>query len=531
MNSSNPFKNLKSDLPASIVVFFVALPLCLGIALASGAPLFSGLIAGIVGGVVVGAISGSSVGVSGPAAGLAAIVLTAIGTLGSFENFLLAVVLGGAIQFLFGILRAGVIGYYFPSSVIKGMLTGIGIIIILKQIPHFFGYNSSPEGNFAFFQVGGENTFSEILNSINFISPGATIVAILALAILLLWSEVLSKIGKIFQLIQGPLVAVVVGIIYFVSTKGSAQWGVSSNLLVSVPVPEDAASFLAQFSFPNFGAITNPQVWITAFTIALVASLETLLCVEATDKIDPLKRVTPTNKQLLAQGVGNILSGLIGGLPVTQVIVRSSANIQSGGKTKMSAIIHGLLLLISVILIPNLLNKIPLSVLASVLFIVGYKLAKPALFIDMYRLGWKQFTPFVVTVLGIVFTDLLIGIALGLSVGVVVILIKSFQNSHFLHIEDHSNGVHKIKMTLAEEVTFFNKGAILKELDLLPRNSSLELDVTKTRYLDNDIIEILEDFSEKAKRKQIDIKLVSVRGVVKNPESFIQFFQLRPQIV
>ena len=529
MNSSNPFKNLKSDLPSSVVVFFVALPLCLGIALASGAPLFSGLIAGIVGGIVVGSISGSSVGVSGPAAGLAAIVLTAIGTLGSFENFLLAVVLGGAIQFIFGILRAGVIGYYFPSSVIKGMLTGIGIIIILKQIPYFFGYNSNSHESLNLLQFDGKSFFSEIFNSVNFISPGATAVALIALLILLLWSEVLSSKGKIFQLVQGPLVAVLVGIIYFVCTQGNILWGISSELLVSVPVPKDASTFLAQFSFPNFAAISNPQIWITAFTIALVASLETLLCVEATDKIDPLKRVTPTNKELLAQGMGNVLSGLIGGLPVTQVIVRSSANIQSGGRTKMSAILHGFLLLISVILIPNLLNKIPLSVLASVLFIVGYKLAKPALFVDMYRLGWKQFTPFVVTVLGIVFTDLLIGIALGLSVGVVVILIKSFQNSHFLHIEDHSNGAHKIKMTLAEEVTFFNKGAILKELDSLPHNSSLELDVTKTRYLDNDIIEILEDFSQKALRRKIDIKLVSVRGVVKNPESFIQFFQLRPQ--
>lgn len=529
MNSSNPFKNLKSDLPSSVVVFFVALPLCLGIALASGAPLFSGLIAGIVGGIVVGSISGSSVGVSGPAAGLAAIVLTAIGTLGSFENFLLAVVLGGAIQFIFGILRAGVIGYYFPSSVIKGMLTGIGIIIILKQIPHFFGYNSNSHESLNLLQFEVKSFFSEIFNSVNFISPGATTVALIALLILLLWSEVLSSKGKIFQLVQGPLVAVLVGIIYFVCTQGNTLWGISSELLVSVPVPEDASTFLAQFSFPNFAAISNPQIWITAFTIALVASLETLLCVEAADKIDPLKRVTPTNRELLAQGVGNVLSGLIGGLPVTQVIVRSSANIQSGGRTKMSAILHGFLLLISVILIPNLLNKIPLSVLASVLFIVGYKLAKPVLFVDMYRLGWKQFTPFVVTVLGIVFTDLLIGIALGLSVGVVVILIKSFQNSHFLHIEDHSNGAHKIKMTLAEEVTFFNKGAILKELDSLPHNSSLELDVTKTRYLDNDIIEILEDFSQKALRRKIDIKLVSVRGVVKNPESFIQFFQLRPQ--
>jgi MFS superfamily sulfate permease-like transporter len=529
MNNSNPFKNLKSDLPSSIVVFFVAIPLCLGIALASGAPLFSGLIAGIIGGVVVGSISKSPLGVSGPAAGLAAIVLTAIANLGSFENFLLAVVLGGAIQFLFGILKAGVIGYYFPSSVIKGMLTGIGIIIILKQIPHFFGYNSNLEGSFAFFQVDGENTFSTLLNSINFISPGATIIAVLALSILLLWSNVLNDKGKFFQLVQGPLVAVAAGIVYNVFTNGSSKWGISSDLLVSVPVPEDAASFFAQFSFPNFSAISNPEVWIVAFTIALVASLETLLCVEATDKLDPLKRVTPTNRELLAQGIGNMFSGFIGGLPVTQVIVRSSANIQSGGKSKMSAIFHGFLLLISVILIPNLLNKIPLSVLAAILFIVGYKLAKPALFIDMYRLGWKQFTPFIVTVLGIIFTDLLIGIGLGLTVGIVVVLIKSFQNSHFLHIEDKSNGQQKIKMTLAEEVTFFNKGAILKELDNLAHESYLELDVTKTRYLDNDIIEILEDFSDKARQRKIDIKLISVRGVVENPESFIQFFQLRPQ--
>lgn len=529
MNSSNPFKSLKADFPASIVVFFVALPLCLGIALASGAPLFSGLIAGIIGGTVVGALSGSQVGVSGPAAGLAAIVLTAIGTLGSFENFLMAVVLGGVIQLLFGVLKAGIIGYYFPSSVIKGMLTGIGLIIILKQIPHFFGYDVDPEGDFAFFQVDGENTFSEIINTMNFISPGATLVAFLGLGILILWSSVLSKKGKIFNLIQGPLVAVAVGIIYYVATLGSETWGISSEHLVSVPVPEDASSFMAQFSTPNFGAITNPQVWITAFTIALVASLETLLCVEATDKLDPRKRVTPTNRELLAQGTGNILSGLVGGLPITQVIVRSSANIQSGGKTKMSAIIHGFLLLISVILIPTLLNKIPLSVLAAILLIVGYKLAKPALFKQMYLLGWKQFVPFVVTVLGIIFTDLLMGIGLGLMVGIVVILIKSFQNSHFLHIEDKSNGQHKIKMTLAEEVTFFNKGAILKELDSLPRDTFLELDVRNTRYLDNDIIEILEDFSEKARNRNIDIKLISERGIIENPNSFIEFFQLRPK--
>lgn len=523
------FKTIKKDLPASIVVFFVALPLCLGIALASGAPLFSGLIAGIVGGILVGSLSGSSIGVSGPAAGLAAIVLTAIGTLGGYQNFLLAVVIGGIIQIGLGVLRAGIIGYYFPSSVIKGMLTGIGIIIILKQIPHFFGYDRDPEGDFAFQQVDGENTISEIFNAFDFISPGATLIAVVALAILILWDRVLTKKSKIFQLIQGPLVAVVVGIIYYVVTQGDQTWGISAEHLVSVPVPEDISSFFGQFSFPNFAVITEPEIWVTAFTIALVASLETLLCVEATDKLDPEKRVTPTNRELVAQGVGNMFSGMIGGLPITQVIVRSSANIQSGGKSKMSAIIHGIFLLVSVMLIPSLLNKIPLSVLAAVLFIVGFKLAKPALFKSMYKLGWKQFVPFIVTILGIVFWDLLKGIGLGLGVGIVVILIKSYQNSHFLHIQDKSNGRHRIKMTLAEEVTFFNKGAILKELDSLPEGTYLELDVRKTRYLDNDIIEILDDFSEKAKNRNIDIKLISERGEVENPPSYIEFFNLRPK--
>ena len=523
------FKYLKNDIPASIVVFFVALPLCLGIALASGAPLFSGLIAGIIGGIVVGSLSGSNIGVSGPAAGLAAIVLTAIGTLGGYENFLVAVVLGGIIQIIFGVLKAGIIGYYFPSSVIKGMLTGIGIIIILKQIPHFFGYDSDPEGDFAFFQVDGENTFSEIINSLNYIQLGSALIGFIALGILLLWGNVLSKKGKIFQIVQGPLVAVVVGIIFYLVTQSSDSLAIAKTHLVSVPVPDGFDSFIGQFSFPNFSAITNPEIWIVAFTIALVASLETLLCVEATDKLDPHKNVTPTNRELLAQGTGNVLSGLIGGLPITQVIVRSSANIQSGGRTKMSAIIHGFLLLISVILIPRLLNMIPLSVLAAVLLIVGYKLAKPALFKQMYDLGWKQFIPFTVTVLGIVFTDLLVGIGLGLGVGIVVILIKSYQNSHFLHIEDKSNGKHKIKMTFAEEVTFFNKGAILKELDSLPRDTYLELDVRKTRYLDNDIIEILDDFAFKAKERNIDINLISERGIVENPESFIEFFKLRPK--
>ncbi len=524
------FTHFKTDIPASIVVFFVALPLCLGIALASGAPLFSGLIAGIVGGIVVGSLSGSKIGVSGPAAGLAAIVLSAIVTLGNYENFLMAVVIGGFIQILLGLLKAGIIGYYFPSSVIKGMLTGIGVIIILKQIPYFFGYTANPQGDFAFVQTDGENTFSELLNMLNYIQPGPALVGFLGLAILIFWDRILSEKGKIFQILQGPLVAVVVGVIFHAVTKSNVFWAIPSAHLVNVPVPGNLTSFLGQFSFPNFSVITNPDVWIIAFTIALVASLETLLCVEATDKLDPYKNVTPTNRELFAQGTGNIVSGLIGGLPITQVIVRSSANIQSGGRSKISAIIHGFLLLISIIVIPKLLNMIPLSVLAAILLVVGYKLAKPELFKKMYDLGWKQSIPFTVTVFGIVFIDLLYGIGLGLSVGIVVILIKSYQNSHFLHKEGEETDDNKLKMTLAEEVTFFNKGAILKELDGLPANTHLILDVRKTRYLDNDIIEILEDFVIKAKERNINIKLISERGEIDNPTSYIEFFKLRPTV-
>ena len=323
--------------------------------------------------------------------------------------------------------------------------------------------------------------------------------------------------------------AVVVGIIFFIVTKGGSL-GLAKEQLVSVPIPDSFENFKGQFSFPNFSVINDKDVWVIAITIAIVASLETLLCVEATDKLDPEKNVTPTNRELIAQGTGNIISGMIGGLPITQVIVRSSANIQSGGKSKMSAIIHGFFLLISVILIPKLLNQIPLSVLAAVLFVVGFKLAKPSTFRSMFKLGWKQWIPFMTTVLPMAITgDLLLGIGLGLTVGIVVILIKSFQNSHFLNIEDQSTGSNNVKMTLAEEVTFFNKGAILTELDRLPENTYLELDVRKTRYLDNDIIEILEDFAFKAKERNINIKLVSERGIVENPDSFIEFFKLRPK--
>jgi MFS superfamily sulfate permease-like transporter len=529
MHSSNPFKNLKKDIPASIVVFFVALPLCLGIALASGAPPFAGLISGIIGGILVGSFSGSQLGVSGPAAGLAAIVAVAITDLGGFEIFLVAVVIGGLIQIVFGLLKLGIIGYYFPSSVIKGMLTGIGIIIFLKQIPHFFGLDKDPEGDWNFYQIDGENTFSEILHIGEYISPGATLIGVIALAILLLWSNVLQGKSKLFEIIQGPLVAVVIGIIYYLMTSDVGYWNISKDHLVNVPVPEGFDSFIGQFKFPDFSQIGNMDVIITGFTIAIVASLETLLCVEATDKLDPLKRVTPTNKELIAQGFGNVASGCIGGLPITQVIVRSSANIQSGGRTKMSAILHGFLLLASVILIPTLMNKIPLSVLAAILLIVGYKLAKPSVFKQMWTSGWRQFIPFIVTVLLLQF-NFLLGVGVGLSLGIIITLFQSYQNSHFLHaIESDDSGKHEVKMVLAEEVTFFNKATILRELDSLPRNTFLELDVRNTSYLDYDVVEILDDFREKAINREIDIKLISERGIVENPASFTEFFKLRPK--
>ena len=518
------FKYLKNDLPASLVVFFVALPLCLGIALASGAPLFSGLIAGIVGGIVVGALSGSSLGVSGPAAGLAVIVLNAITDLGSWEVFLVAVVLGGVLQIVLGAIKAGVIGYYFPSSVIKGMLAGIGVIIFLKQLPHAVGYDSDYEGDISFRQSDGETTFTALANMIDNISPGAITVTLISLFILLLWDLVLTKKSDIFKIIPGPLVAVIIGIIYNFSISPDQSFGISAEHLVSVPVPESASDFMSQFSFPDFNAIVRYDVWITAITLCIVASLETLLSVEATDKLDPQKRTTPTNRELFAQGTGNIVSGLIGGLPITQVIIRSSANVQSGGKTKMSTIVHGFLLLGSVIAIPTLLNKIPLAVLAAILLVVGYKLAKPALWKNMYSLGRDQFIPFVVTVLGVVFTDLLLGIGLGLGVGIMIILIKNYQNSHFLHIVETDSDVHKVRMTLSEEVSFLNKGAILRELNNLREHTHLELDVSKCVRLNYDIIEILDEFRLRSQAKGIDITVISEKGTFENPESFTKLF-------
>jgi MFS superfamily sulfate permease-like transporter len=508
------FKHIKNDLPASIVVFFVAVPLCLGIALASGAPLFAGIIAGIVGGIVVGIASGSPLGVSGPAAGLAVIVLTSIATLGgSYQAFLTAVVIAGVIQLALGYAKAGFIAYFFPSSVIKGMLTGIGLLIILKQIPHALGWDKDVEGDDAFLQADGQNTFSEIARAFEFITPGALLIAGVSLAILILWDTVLTKKHKIFQLIQGPIVVVVLGILFNLAyVNGILPFSLNDKQIVSVPVPNSMADFIGQFTFPDFSAITNFEVWKIAIVLAIVASLETLLCVEATDKLDPDKRVTPTNRELKAQGLGNIVSGLIGGLPVTQVIVRSSANINFGGKTKMSAILHGVFLLISAIFISSLLNLIPLASLAAILLMVGYKLAKPDLFKQMYKLGWEQFIPFTATVVAILATDLLKGITVGILFGIFYTLRHSYRNSHYVkdNVSDQ-NGKTVHHMVLAEEVSFFNKASLLNTFESIPNNSKVIIDCTNSKSIAYDVIEIIKDFEHNAKTKSIEVEKINFK--------------------
>ncbi len=507
----NVFKEIKSDLPASIVVFFVAVPLCLGIALASGAPLFTGIISGIVGGIVVGMASGSPLGVSGPAAGLAVIVFSAIATLGSFEAFLLAVVISGIIQLALGYLKAGFIAYFFPSSVIKGMLTGIGLLIILKQIPHALGYDKDAEGDFAFFQIDGDNTFSAILTALNKITPGALLIAGISLAILILWDTVLSKKHKIFQLIQGPLVVVVLGIVMFnLYQSGTLDFSLSAKQVVSIPVPEDISGFFRQFTFPDFSALANPNVYIVAVVLAVVASLETLLCVDATDKMDPDKRITPTNRELKAQGLGNLVSGFIGGLPVTQVIVRSSANIAFGGKTKMSAILHGVFLLLSALTLASVLNMIPLASLAAILLMVGYKLAKPALFKKIYKEGWEQFIPFVATVVGILTTDLLKGITIGILFGIFYTLRHSYRNAYHMKDKVTTEEGHELHhLVLAEEVSFFNKASVIKALDNIPANSKVIIDCTQSKSIAHDVVELINDYESNAKTKNITVEKIN----------------------
>ncbi|WP_324069481.1 MAG: SulP family inorganic anion transporter [Flavobacterium sp.] len=504
MNTHSFFSNVRGDLAAGLVVFLVALPLCLGIALASGAPLFSGIISGVIGGIVVGFLSNSALSVTGPAAGLTAIVLTAISDLGGFDIFLVAVILAGVIQIVFGFLKAGSFSNYFPTSVIEGMLAAIGIIIILKQIPHAFGHDIDNEGDFFFIEKSGHTTFDTLIESINYIHTGALIIALLSLAILFIWEKIpfLKKI----KVVPGALVVVVVSILlneFFIQSDSSLAI-VTQNHLVSLPSFTEIRS---GFAMPNFTSLTNEKVWIVAVTIAVIASIETLLCVEATDKLDPYKRFTNTNRELKAQGIGNILSGFLGGLPMTSVVVRSSANINSGGRTKLATIFHGFLLILFALSIPFVLNKIPLAALAAVLLMVGYKLAKPSVFIHLWKNGYSQFIPFVITVIAVVRIDLLKGVAIGLGVSVLFILYQNLKIAYSFKKESSQNG-DVITIKLAQEVSFLNKAAIKNTLGSIPEGSELIIDASSTNYIDFDVVELIKDFRNvKAEDKKIKLTL------------------------
>ncbi len=501
----------KTDILSGLVVFLVALPLCLGIALASGAPLFAGIISGVIGGIIVGSLSNSQLSVSGPAAGLTAIILVAISSLGSYETFLLAVVLAGIMQILLGIAKAGTISNYFPSNVIEGMLTAIGVIIILKQLPHAIGYDVDNEGDFFFVETNtGHNTFSAIINAINYSHLGAIIITLVSLAILIAFNKVAFL--KNLKVVPGALVAVVAGVVINEIFKASGSTlAISQEHLVNLPTPKSFSDFIGQFSNPDFTAIQNPKVWVVAATIAAVASIETLLCIEAADKLDPLKRYTNSNTELFAQGAGNILSGMIGGIPMTSVIVRTSANINSGGRTKTAAIAHGIFLLIAVLSIPTILNKIPLACLAAILLMIGYKLASPTVFKHMWHSGKYQFVPFIVTVLAVVFTDLLKGVAIGLVISVFYILRANLKLAYFFKKEKHHAG-EVITMKLAQEVSFLNKAAIKQTLNHLPENSKFIIDATDSFYIDHDILQLIRDFLEiGSKDKNIQVILVGFK--------------------
>ena len=503
----NLFANLKSDFASGLVVFLVALPLCLGIALASGAPPLAGVISGIVGGIIVGYLSQSHISVSGPAAGLTAIVLTAITELGSFDSFLLAVLIAGVIQLALGYLKAGSISNYFPNNVIEGMLAGIGVIIILKQIPHAFGYDPDFIGDLAFSQPDGKNTFSELFNIVNHVQLGSILIALISLMILIFWNKV--KFLQQIKLVPPALVAVVVSIILneFFIQSGSTL-AIASEHLVRLPVPTNLQEFKNIIVTPNFSSITSSKVWIVGVTIAIVASIETLLCIEASDRMDDLKRYSNTNVELKAQGVGNIISSLLGGLPMTSVVVRTTANHSAGAKSKMSAIIHGVLLLVSVLAIPAVLNRIPLATLAAVLLLVGYKLANPKTIIHF----WKkdkiyQFIPFIATFVAVVATDLLRGVALGMMINIIFILIGNSKRAYNFNIEDYRDG-DVIKIDLAQEVSFLNKAAIKDTLNKIPPNSKVEINASSTVYISHDVLDLISEFKEiKAKDLNLKVKL------------------------
>ena len=507
----NLFANLNSDFAAGLVVFLVALPLCLGIAMASGAPLFSGIISGVVGGIVVGYLSQSHISVSGPATGLTAIILTAVTDFKAFDVFLLAAFLAGAIQLILGFVKAGSISNYFPNNVIEGMLAGIGIIIILKQLPHAVGYDTDFEGDEAFFQTDGNNTFSSLLGFFDYIQLGSIVITLISLAILISWDK-LPALKKL-KLIPGALVAVVVGVILNeIFTVSGSTLAIQKEHLVSLPIPTSFEEFKNIIITPNFSSITNQKVWVVALTIAIVASIETLLCIEAADRMDFQKRYTNPNVELKAQGIGNMISSLLGGLPMTSVVVRTSANNNAGAKSKMAAIIHGVLLLISVLAIPSILNKIPLATLAAILLLVGYKLAKPATFLHFWHYGKYQFVPFIATLLAVVFTDLLKGVALGIIISIIFVLRGNLKRAYIFRKEEYEDG-DIIHIDLAQEVSFLNKAAIKSTLAKIPENSKVIIDAKDTVYIAHDVLDLITEFKEiRSKDLNIKVKLKNFKN-------------------
>ncbi len=508
------FTYAKKDLLSGLIVFLIALPLCLGIAQASGAPLFSGIVAGIVGGIIIGFLSGSQLSVVGPAAGLTAIVLTAIGELGAFDIFLCSVMVAGAVQLLLGFLKAGSIANYFPNNVIEGMLAGIGLTIIIKQIPDAVGYTRQNHDRMVDADDGF--SFNTITDSLQHIELGAVIIAVIGLAILILWQ---TKAFKKVQLLPSGLIVVVLGIVLNeVFKSGGSSLYLDDTHLVSLPIASSASDFFSQFMMPSWSGFSNPKVWQTGVVIAIVASIETLLCIEATDKLDPLKRNTPTNRELKAQGIGNMISGLLGGLPVTSVIVRSSANINAGARTKISTIFHGLLLAICVASIPMVLNLIPKSALAAILIYTGYRLCKPAVFIHMWKDGGiTQFIPFAVTAFAVVSLDLLKGVGIGIIISIFYILRNNMRIPYYYQRSSFSNG-ELIKLTLAQEVSFLNKASIKETLENLPGNTAVIIDATQTEYIDFDVLDMIRGFYEtKAPEKNIKMSLVGFKNMYNVP--------------
>lgn len=496
-------KSFPNDITASLVVLLVAIPLCLGIALASNAPLFSGLIAGIIGGIVVGLASKSHLSVSGPAAGLTAIVAVAITSLPSFESFLVAVVICGILQVVLGFIKAGIIGDYIPGSIIKGMLAAIGLILILKQIPHLLGYDADFEGDQAFLQADNENTFSALFNSLKHITPIAFIIGFICLVFYFLWEKLTAGKKGFIKIIPAPLIIVLIGI--GINEMAKIFWPalvIGGDHLVNIPEASSGREFLSFFTFPDWNTLFNQQVLITGFTLALVASLESLLSIEAADDLDPYQRVTPTNRELKAQGLGNIISGLIGGLPVTSVIVRTSANINSGAKTKLSTIYHGIMMLLCVALIPGLLNLIPNAALAAILIFTGYKLAKPSLFKAFYKKGWNQFLPFIITILAILLTDLLKGVVIGIGVGLFFVIRSNFKTA-VLVVKDRRNFLIRLR----KNVSFLNKPIIKSQLEAIPKDCYVLIDASKAEFIDLDIIETIEDFVLHAPFKNIRVEI------------------------